>query len=229
MNTNNYQMKTLVTALLLCCLSVAAKAEGYVVQPFWNGWYVQAGLDMSLQNPYGCNFSDVFPHGKTFGVEAGVGKWFTPEIGLRLDANWENGIGLLNNGHADWLGPFGQPGENHRKGGYLLVVGNVMFDLHNILFGYDAKRRWHLQLFPRAGAAYCFGVSKGSPLLGIGVGSTYQLNERWGLYIDATYDMVSSGFAGSNKNTGTGSNSNGFFKLGVGATFNLGKLNNWER
>ena len=34
---------------------------------FWENWYVQLGGDMTLLNPYGCNFSNVFPNGKSFG------------------------------------------------------------------------------------------------------------------------------------------------------------------
>ena len=34
---------------------------------FWSNWFIQADLDMSLQNPYGYDFRDVFPNGKSFG------------------------------------------------------------------------------------------------------------------------------------------------------------------
>ena len=44
----------------------------------WDNWYVQLGLDMSLQNPYGYDLAKVFPNGKTFGVNAAIGRWFTP-------------------------------------------------------------------------------------------------------------------------------------------------------
>ena len=39
---------------------------------FWQDWFVQAGLDMSLMNPYGCNFSKVIPKGMTFGLNGEV-------------------------------------------------------------------------------------------------------------------------------------------------------------
>ena len=51
---------------------------------FWSNWYIQVGADMSLQNPYGCDFSEVFPKGDSWGVNVAVGKWFTPGLGLRL-------------------------------------------------------------------------------------------------------------------------------------------------
>ena len=41
---------------------------------FWSDWFVQADLDMTLQNPYGYNFANVFPNGKSFGLDVAVGK-----------------------------------------------------------------------------------------------------------------------------------------------------------
>ena len=39
-----------------------------VANNFWSNWFVQMGLDMTLQNPYGYDFSKVFPNGKSFGL-----------------------------------------------------------------------------------------------------------------------------------------------------------------
>lgn len=201
-----------------------------ITNPFWSGWYVQVGMDMSLQNPYDHDFSKVFPNGKTFGLNAALGKWFTPGLGLRGRVNWENGIKLLENGHDEWLAPFYQPGENRRKGGYLTVVGDIQLDLHNLLLGYDDNRIWNCQPFFRAGAAYNFGVSKGSPLIGVGIGNTFKINDRFKIYLDAAYQGVSSGFTGSSDtSTGTGSNSNGFFDISAGVQINLDRHNKFSK
>jgi len=76
-------MKQFIIALLLAFLAPGKSAaqlseHAVAANPFWNNWYVQLGFDMSLQNPYGYSFSDVFPNGKTFGVDAALGRWFTP-------------------------------------------------------------------------------------------------------------------------------------------------------
>lgn len=54
---------------------------------FWDNWFVQAGLDMSLMNPYGCNFSKVIPKGMTFGlnVAAGSNGFFDINFGIVYD------------------------------------------------------------------------------------------------------------------------------------------------
>ena len=190
---------------------------------FWKHWFVQMGLDMTLQNPYGYNFADVFPNGKSFGLDLAVGKWFSHQIGYRGKFNWENKLPLLENGHANWLAPFYEPGENRRKGGYIAFYGDVLLNMHNIFGAYRADRTWNLSLYPRIGVNYNFGVSKGALLAGIGVLNTYRLNERWSIYGDIAYIMTGSGFVGkeSKADTGTGSNSNGYLTIGIGVQYDL--------
>ena len=185
-------------------------------------WFVQMGADMTLQNPYGYDFSKVFHNGKSFGVDAAVGKWFTPEIGLRAKVNWENGI---VDSKAEWLAPFHEPGVNHEKGGYFSIVGDILFDVHNVLLGCNQDRFWNLQVFPRAGIVYNLGVSKGSPLIGLGIGNTFRLSDKYSLYFDVAYNGVSSGFTGCIKNTGVGSGSNMFFDTNIGVQYNIGNVN----
>ena len=48
-------------------------SEAIVTNSFWDNFFVQAGIGMSLQNPYGTNFANVFPNGHTFGINLGLG------------------------------------------------------------------------------------------------------------------------------------------------------------
>ena len=187
---------------------------------------MQMGLDMTLQNPYGYDFSKVFPNGKTFGVDLAVGKWFSHQVGVRGKFNWENKLPLLENDHANWLAPFDQPGVNREKGGYIALYGDVLLNLHNFFGVYRPERKWNMSLYPRIGVNYNFGVSKGSLLAAVGVLNTYRLSNRWSLYGDIAYIMTGSGFVGKEKvkGTGTGSNSNGYLTIGIGAQMELGKM-----
>jgi len=209
-----------------CKLSDGLATENVVVADgFWKDWYVQMGLDMTLQNPYGYDFSKVFPNGKSFGLDVAVGKWFSHQVGVRGKFNWENKLPLLENGHANWLAPFYEPGENRRKGGYIALYGDALLNLHNFFGTYRADRTWNASLFPRVGVNYNFGVSKGSLLAGIGVLNTYRMSDRWSVYGDIAYMFTGSGFVGSEKveGTGTGSNSNGYLTIGLGVQYDLGK------
>ena len=196
-----------------------------VTDGFWKNWYVQAGLDMTLQNPYGYDFSKVFPNGNSFGLNLAVGKWFSHQVGVRGNFNWENKLPLLENGHANWLAPFDEPGVNREKGGYIAMYGDVLFNLHNLFGTYRADRTWNASLYPRIGVNYNFGVKKGALNAGIGILNTYRLNERWSVYGDIAYIMTGSGFVGAEKveGTGTGSNSNGYLTIGLGVQYDLGK------
>lgn len=193
---------------------------------FWRNWFVQTGLDMTLQNPYGYDFSKVFPNGKSFGLDVAVGKWFTHQVGVRGKFNWENKLPLLKNDHANWLAPFDQPGVNREKGGYIALYGDLLFNLHNFFGTYKPERKWNTSLYPRIGVNYNFGVTKGALNAGFGLLNTYRLSSRWSLYGDIAYIMTGSGFVGSEEveSTGEGSNSNGYLTIGLGAQIALGKI-----
>ena len=217
--------------LSLCMIGVQAQVfetvDGEVkTGDFGDNWFVQMGLDMTLQNPYGYDFSKVFPNGKTFGLDLAAGKWFTHQVGIRAKFNWENKLPLLENDHANWLAPFYQPGVNREKGGYIAMYGDVLMNLHNFFGVYRPERKWNLSLYPRIGVNYNFGVSKGSLLAGVGILNTYRLSDRWSLYGDIAYIMTGSGFVGKEKvkGTGTGSNSNGYLTIGLGAQVDLGRI-----
>ena len=187
---------------------------------------------MTLQNPYGSDFSKVIPKGMTFGLDVAVGKWFSHQVGYRGKFNWENKLPLLKNDHANWLAPFDQPGVNREKGGYIALYGDVLLNLHNLFGPYRADRTWNLSLYPRIGVNYNFGVSKGALLAGVGLMNTYRLSPRWSIVLDAAYIMTGSGFVGKTKEkegTGTGSNSNGYLTIGIGAQVALGRLNHGDR
>ena len=231
-------MRTILLAFVFVASGSCAKAQVFettevnsrenvvVADGFWNNWFAQMELDMTLQNPYGYDFSNVFPNGKSFGLDLALGKWFTHQVGFRGKFNWENKLPLLENGHANWLAPFYQPGENRRKGGYIALYGDVLFNLHNFFGAYRPDRTWNLSLYPRIGVNYNFGVSKGALNAGVGLLNTYRISDRWSVYGDIAYIMTGSGFVGAEKveGTGTGSNSNGYLTIGLGAQIDLGKI-----
>lgn len=228
-------MKKILLILFLTLLCVSSpfaqtKTDTTVDDPvvtnsFWDNWYVQAGLDMTLLNPYRCNFSHVFPKGKTFGFAGAVGKWFSPEISLRARLKWENGFPLFENGHLEWLAPAGRNGKNMDEGGFIAAYVDVMLDLHNVILGYDDSRKWSMQVFPRAGFISNLALKSSSPMVGVGVGSTYRLNERLSLYADIAYQVMTSEFFGDVAGTGmsVAAGSNGYLDFHIGVQWDLGK------
>lgn len=208
--------------------SIEQKHENSVItNSFWSNWYVQVGVDMSLQKPYKYDFSKVFPKGKTFGLDVAAGKWFSPEIGLRMRVNWENGFPLLKNSDVEWVAPFGPNNTNMDKGGYIAIYGDVQLSLTNIISGYDESRKWNIVIFPRAGIVNNLAIGNNSPMVGAGFGCTYRLKEKLSFYGDIAYQVTTSDFGGGASGTGmsVSTGCNGFFDLHVGVLFDLGKSN----
>lgn len=188
--------------------------DSVVTNSFWDNWYGQIGADMTLFNPYGCNFMNVFPNGKSFGVDIALGKWFSPEIGVRAKLNWENGI--FKNDHAVW---YSRAHSEH--GGFVTLLGDLQLNVFNLIGKYNSKRKWNLSVYPRAGALLNMETKDGSPVLGIGISNTYQLNDKWSIYADLDYQAISSVL--TDESTGTGSGSHGYFDINIGIQFNFGK------
>ena len=198
------------------------------VNSFWDNWFVQAGLGMSLQNPYGTNFANVFPNGNTLGVNLGLGKWFTPEIGVRGGVNWQNGI--VRNHHAYYLASMEDPEGELDKRGFYALYADVFFDLHNIIAGYDKNRKWNAIVFPRMGLATNFTSSYPEcPIIGLGTEQTFAISDNVKLFADFAYQAMTSGFHDKKfKSPRYGISCNGFFDFNIGVQYDLGK-NWWEK
>lgn len=228
--------RTILTLLAFLALSLGGYAQttdnSVLTTPLKKNWFVQTGIDISLQKPYSYEFAESFKEGASWGLEAVIGRWFTPEIGLRVRLNWQNGIPLFGWNKANWIAPFYDPGRNMKRGGYMVGNADVQFDIHNIFFGYDPNRRWNMQVFPRAGIAYNFGVAKGSPIVGVGIGNTFRVGKKKNtiLYADIVYNAVSSGFTG-HESTGTdvGTGHNALVDIDLGVQFNLGQDNGFHK
>ena len=203
---------------------ISADSNAVVTNSFWDNWYLQVGMDMALQNPYGTDFSKVFPNGYSFGVDAAIGKWFSPEYGARFKVNWGNGI--FKNDHNTWLAPFGEPGANHDGGGYLTFTGDIQFNLHNLLGTYRPERKWNFIVAPRAGGWIDIGGGGGgAPIMGLGLINTYRLSDRWRLYADVSYMFTASINAFRESEDG----SNGYAEIIVGVEMDLSRKNKFHR
>lgn len=188
---------------------------------FWSNWFIQAGVDMSLSNPHGVAFGDdVFPNGKSYGVNIALGKQFTPGLALRMKLNWENGI--LENKHNTWT-------PAYDDGGYAGLYGDVMFNLSNMFCGYSSTRTWNVIPFLRGGVIRNFGRNHYSPALGVGLENSWRFSRHFGIYLDAAYTFTNYHFV---RNTplwesgalvGKQEFGHGIVSVDLGVQFYLGK------
>ena len=206
-------------------LATAQDKQQTVTGSIWGNWFVQAGLDMTLQNPYGCNFSQVFPKGKTFGLDVALGKWFSPHVAVRGKVNWENGLPLFENKHLEWVGPAEDPTSNIDEGGLVSLSVDCPVSVKNIFMDYDPDQKWNFYVFPRAGLGCNLAISSSSPMVGVGLGGTYKVKGRLSVYADMAYQVITSEFTGGVSGTGmsVAAGSNGFFDFNVGVQIDLGK------
>ena len=206
-------------------LATAQDKQQTVTGSIWGNWFVQAGLDMTLQNPYGCNFSQVFPKGKTFGLDVALGKWFSPHVAVRGKVNWENGLPLFENKHLEWVGPAEDPTSNIDEGGIVILSVDCPVSVKNIFMDYDPDQKWNFYVFPRAGLGCNLAISSSSPMVGVGLGGTYKVKGRLRVYADMAYQVITSEFTGGVSGTGmsVAAGSNGFFDFNVGVQIDLGK------
>ena len=206
-------------------LATAQDKQQTVTGSIWGNWFVQAGLDMTLQNPYGCNFSQVFPKGKTFGLDVALGKWFSPHVAVRGKVNWENGLPLFENKHLEWVGPAEDPTSNIDEGGIVNLSVDCPVSVKNIFMDYDPDQKWNFYVFPRAGLGCNLAISSSSPMVGVGLGGTYKVKGRLSVYADMAYQVITSEFTGGVSGTGmsVAAGSNGFFDFNVGVQIDLGK------
>ena len=201
--------------------------KGVVVNSFWDNWFVQAGLGMSLQNPYGTNFKNVFPNGSTYGLNVGLGKWFTPDAGVRGGLNWQNNI--VVNHHASYLAPGEDSEGDPNKHSFISLYADMLFNLHNLIGGYEASRKWNTIVYPRMGLAKNFAADyEECPIMGFGVEQTYKINDRVKLYADVAYQVTTGGFLDGKFDTG-GDGSNGWFDINVGVQYELGQVVGWNK
>lgn len=228
-------MKKFMIALAIASLgTVAANAQSRVLahNSFWSNWFVQVGVDMSLANPPQVNWLDeVFPNGKSFGVDVAVGKWFCPELGLRAKVQWENG--LIDSDHQNYMktcDPI-QWVPSYDGGGYGMVAGDVMLNLSNLLCGYNESRVWNFIPYLGAGVLRSFEYRQYTPALRTGIENSFKLGKRVNVFLDLDYTWTTSAFVGMNEpgsvNHSDPAQHHGIVSAELGLQFNLGKTN-WD-
>ena len=228
-------MKKLFLMLAVASLSLNAMAqedptEKYSVSTnsFWSNWFIQTNLNWSSYTvgthglfsapfrkfPMGTDANEACEHGFTApSLSIAVGKWFTPGLGLRTKAN----IG--------WMGKVGSSDVP------MLVSVNeqVMFNLHNLLGGYDENRVWNFIPYIGAGVAHTFKTPKGVGKVGTytfsaGLLNTFKVSRKVALNLELGYMNYNKGIVGIDNRGGiVPKHRVNQLSVEVGATFNLGK------
>lgn len=192
---------------------------------FWSNWFIQVGVDWNAwysSQEHGLDLpSSPFKKFRSNpGASIAIGKWFTPGLGLRTKLQ---GIWGKNVTDADNYG-------NGNK--YWVLNEQVLFNLSNMLFGYNPTRVWNF--IPFAGGGFgrsctynCYAMD-----LNVGVLNTFRVSKHVAINFELGWNRFESDIDGNmdapeGSNRGWDSHDNNFYGE-LGLTFNLGKAT-WDK
>ena len=227
-------MRKLLIVLAFAGVSVTSMAqdvptEKYSVatNSFWSNWFIQVGANWNAwyagdQKEHGHNLpSSPFKGFRSNpGAALAIGKWFTPGMGLRLKAQgiWGKDV------NADY--------DGFSKGNkYWILNGHAMFNLSNMLCGYNETRVLNVIPFIGGGIARSMTHDRYGMGLSGGLQVQFRVAKNFAIHVEGGYnryenDIASPG-AGDLGNRGWDSHTNNLYAE-LGLTFNLNKAT-WDK
>ena len=195
---------------------------------FWSNWFVQANVAGTAfwgNQEVGNNFSKSPLKGfrNNLGFSVAVGKWFTPGLGLRTKFNGAWGRTVVSENKK----------TNANK--YWTLSEQVMFNLSNMLLGYNESCVWDFIPYASVGVNRNMSANCYAPVAGIGILNEFKINNKWAVNLDVNYMLGTSdydGFEGSLPGAkpydarsfkGLVANHDRTLNVEVGLTYNLGK------
>ena len=226
-------MKKLLIVLAFASVSLCTFAQdadptlkhSVATNSFWSNWFIQVGGEWNAwysgqEHGSGLSRSPLKGFRSNPGVAVAVGKWFTPGIGLRTKVQ---GIWGKQVNHT--------PARQDVGNKYWVAQEQVLFNLSNLIYGYNPERVWNF--VPFLGGGFGRSMSYNSYALGLSAGILNQfyvskkvaINVELGLITSENDKDGNAAFTG----TGRGWDAHDNHLYGeVGLTFNLGKAS-WDK
>ena len=218
-------MKKLFIALVFACVSVTGMAqnqditEKYSVatNSFWSNWFIQGGVTWEAW--YG-NYEDGMGFSKNPfkafrsnpGFAIGIGKWFTPGLGLRTKFQGVWGKSVWNDQNIE------------TQNRYWILREDVLFNLSNLFCGYNENRVWNFIPFIGGGLGRSCTYNDYAVGFTLGILNEFWVNKRLAINLEIGWNRYESSLCGMPAEYGEGimSHPNHVYAE-VGVTFNLGK------
>ena len=225
-------MKKLLIALAFAGFSMSSMAQeadptlkySVATNSFWSNWFIHVGVDWNAwysneEHGLGLARSPFKDFRSNPGASIAIGKWFTPGIGLRtkLSGIWGKAVTDDNND------------GNCNK--YWTLNEHVLFNLSNMLCGYNPNRVWNFIPFAGAGLTRSMSYNTYAMNYSIGILNTFRVSKHVGINLELGWDRMEEDgdgiVAASNGERGWDSHDNKLYAE-VGLTFNLGKAS-WDK
>ncbi|MCR5472164.1 MAG: OmpA family protein [Prevotella sp.] len=224
-------MKKFLMVLALASVSVAGMAqettEKYSVatNSFWSNWFVQANVAgtafySSQERNAGFSKSPLKDFRNNLGLSLAIGKWFTPGLGLRTKVN---GV---------WGRTVSSEDAKANASKYWQANEQVLFNLSNMLCGYNPNRVWNF--IPYAGAGIARNMSYNTYAMGLQAGllNEFRLSRKFALNLDLSYGIHEPDFDGNGAFFGedkpSAKSKDRDLNVEIGLTYNLGKAT-WNK
>lgn len=225
-------MKKLLIVLAMCGLSMGSMAQETTADPvekysvatnsFWSNWFIQAGADWNAfysneEHGQGLSRSPFKSFRATPGFSVAIGKWFTPGLGLRTKFSGVWGRTVVD--------------ENKHSNHTWTLNENVLFNLSNMLYGYNPTRVWNFVPFVGAGINRNCCANRYAMNLSAGILNTFRVSKHVGVHFElgwnyAEQDLDGVVLDGKGGTIWEGKDNKLYAELGL--TFNLGKAS-WDK
>ncbi len=222
-------MKKLLFLLVFAGVSMTSFAQDEVpvkkysvaTNSFWSNWFIQVGADWNAyysdqEHGMGLSKSPFKKFRSNPGASIALGKWFTPGIGLRtkLSGMWGKRVDDDTN-----------EGNGNK---YWMLNEHVMFNLSNMLCGYNESRVWNLIPFAGAGIGRTMNDNQYAVGLSVGLQSSWRLSKKVRIYAEIGYNAYEGDLDGNfDEETRGWVNDDNVLYGEIGLNFNLGKAT-WD-
>ncbi len=206
---------------------VPTKKHSVATNSFWSNWFVQVGADWNAWysgQEHGAHLdrSPIKDFRSNPGAAVAIGKWFTPGLGLRIKGQgiWGKRVGANDSPNSQV--------DNDNK--YWIAQGQAMFNLSNMLCGYNEKRVWNVIPFVGAGVGRSMSENYYATGLSAGIQSSWRVSKVVRIYAEAGWNRYEGDLDGYDQgygNRGWDSHDNNLYAE-LGLQFNLGK-SGWEK
>ncbi|MCI6702651.1 MAG: OmpA family protein [Prevotellaceae bacterium] len=236
-------MRKILMVLAFAGMSVVSMAQetpvlkhSVATNSFWSNWFIQVGANWNAwysQEEHGFDLkkSPFESFRSNPGVAVAVGKWFTPGLGLRLKAQgiWGKSVGPNPVSLKDIKNikdVLAQDVSNK----YWILNGHAMFNLSNMLCGYNENRVFNFIPFVGAGFGRSMTHNFYAMDLSAGLQAQFRINKNFAVHVEAGWNRLESDIDGGYDyygNRGWDSHDNNVYAE-LGLTINLGKAT-WNK
>ena len=191
---------------------------------FWSNWFIQVGADWNAfysneEHGQGLARSPFKSFRATPGFSLAIGKWFTPGLGLRTKFSGVWGRNVID--------------EHKHDNNHWTLNENVLFNLSNMIYGYNETRVWNFVPFVGAGISRTCDYNRYAMNLSAGNLNTFRLSKHVGLYFELGWNWAEPDFDGNvngnpNSDSRVWDSHDNKLYAELGLQFNLGK-STWNK